>query len=118
MHILCRKQILAFFLVISLSTTLVCCNMDDEEDKKFYWEQTKCADPWGTGENYSNQVTLRVLENFLAERGIDVLEIIFDNNSTLDILCESCGCGTGQRIILTVPESDVMELQDLGFRKV
>ncbi len=110
MNILCRKHVVAFFLVLSLSLTLVCCDNDDGEQDIFYWEQTKCADPWGTGENDSNQVTFSELENFLEENGIEVLEITFDNDSTLDTFCESCGCGTGQRIIVTVAESDVMGL--------
>ena len=117
MDIFFRKQIVTFFLVLPLSLTLVCCDKDNGELDKFYWEQTKCADPWGTGENDSNQVTFRELQNYLEENGIEVLEITFDNDSTLDIFCESCGCGTGQRIIVTVTESDVMELQGLGFKK-
>ena len=112
-----RKHIVAFFLLLSSALSLVCCD-NEEEDGGFYWEQTKCADPWGTGENDSNQATIRELEIFLKDNGIVVLGITFDNNSTLDVLCESCGCGTGQRIIVTVLESDAAEIQDLGFIEV
>ncbi|RKN75107.1 hypothetical protein D7Z94_25235 [Ulvibacterium marinum] len=106
-----------FLLPLILPTALVCCNKDDEAEK-FYWEQTKCSDPWGTGERDANPITIQALEQYLEDNDIEALRIMFDNKSALDALCESCGCGTGQRIIVTVPKSDETELQDLGFIKV
>ena len=85
-----------YFLVFILVVALIFVSCDkDEEGNQFYWEQSKCADPWGTGENDLNSDTTIALKEFLDDNGITALNIKFDNNSTLDILCESCGCGTG-----------------------
>ena len=104
------------FLIFFLALILVSCDKD-EEVKQFYWEQTKCADPWGTGQNDLNSDTAIALNEFLEDNGITALDIKFDSNSTLDVLCESCGCGTGQRILIVVPETDEEEVENLGFVK-
>lgn len=108
-----NSSIFPFFF---LALIFISCDKD-EEGKLFYWEQTKCADPWGTGQNDVNSETTIALKEFLDDNDIAALNIQFDNNSTLDVLCESCGCGTGQRILVMVPESDEEELENLGFVK-
>ena len=104
------------FLIFFLALILVSCDKE-EEGNQFYWEQTQCADPWGTGGNDLNSDTVIALIDFLDDNGITALDIKFDSNSTLDVLCESCGCGTGQRILIVVPGSDKEEIENLGFVK-
>ncbi|WP_181163634.1 hypothetical protein [Pontibacter mangrovi] len=87
----------------------------EESSTQFYWEQTKCSDPWGTGENNTNTETVLAVTKYLEDEGISVLNVEFDNNSELDSLCESCGCGTGKRILLIVPEQDYSDIESLNF---
>ncbi len=77
----------------------------------FYWNQTKCADPWHTGEGNTNEETIAALNTYLQQAGIIVLVIDFDNNSPLNTLCEACNCGTGQRLLVQVTAGyrDTME---------
>lgn len=107
------------FLVLSLIAILIFTSCGKDEDgRQYYWEQTKCSDPWGTGENDSNLDTTNALKDFLKDNSINILSINFDNNSTLDVRCESCGCGTGQRMLISVPELDEEKIENLGFLKV
>lgn len=118
LNTLLRKNDIMFFLLpLILPIAFVCCNKRDEAEK-FYWEQTKCSDSRGTGESDANPIIIQALEQYLEDNDIEALRIIFDNISALDALCESCGCGIGQRIIVSVPKSNKTELQDLGFIKV
>ena len=94
------------------------CNKDDDSSKKenqFYWNQTKCADPWNTGQNNSNEETKIAVKTYLLNNNINVLNLDFDTNSPLDIYCESCACGTGQRIIVEVKDSDIHKMDELDF---
>ena len=94
------------------------CNSDDNSngsETKFFWNQTKCGDPWNTGGNNSNEETEIGVRKYLESEDITVVSLNFDNNSPLEIECESCGCGTGQRIIVEVGNSDISEMENLGF---
>lgn len=120
-----HKLILIGKLKLILLSTLLCSSIliflscdKDNRKMEFYWEQTKCSDPWGTGQNDTNMETSTALKEFLDLKGITPINIKFDNNSKLDVFCESCGCGTGKRIILEVLESDESEILLLGFKKV
>lgn len=92
-----------------------CNDRDDGPLFEFAWDQTKCADPWGTGENSSNAETENALSIYLEQNGVSIENIEFINDSELDSACESCGCGTGQRIIITITEEYISQTQSLGF---
>jgi hypothetical protein len=93
------------FYLIPLFLTFAACDNDNPEEI-YFWQQTKCADPWETGENDPNPETILAIDEVLKEEGIKRLNIHFDNNSSPDISCESCGCGTGQRILVTGNDTD------------
>ncbi|MGB5819575.1 MAG: hypothetical protein WBG90_08825 [Saonia sp.] len=99
---------------VILMIVLISCDKDDENNR-FYWNQTKCADPWNTGENDSNEQTSIAISDFLEKEQITVLNLNFDSQSPLDSLCESCSCGTGQRIIIDVENADASKMKDLDF---
>ena len=80
-----------------------------------FWNQTKCADPWNTGENSSNTETENAVTQYLDIENVIVISLSFDNNSPLSTDCESCNCGTGQRIIVEVNNNDISEMENLGF---
>ena len=89
------------------------CNSDDDSNDSetiFFWNQTACGEPWNTGGNNSNEETQVAVTQYLESEDITVNSLGFDNNSPLDIRCESCGCGTGQRIIVGVGVSDISKI--------
>jgi hypothetical protein len=95
--------------------TLACQDRDDGPLIEMAWDQTKCADPWGTGEGDSNVETEAALLAYLEAREIFVERVRFAEDSTLDALCEACICGTGQRILVLADGSFVGALRDIGF---
>jgi hypothetical protein len=94
------------------------CNNDDDSngnETSFFWNQTKCADPWNTGENNSNGETEIAVTEYLESENITILSLNFDNDSPLATDCEACDCGTGQRIIVNVNDSDISKMEELEF---
>jgi hypothetical protein len=81
-----------------------------------YYDQTKCADPWHTTENSINNATMDSLELYLLSQNISVFDISFNDESILEKTCKSCGCGTGQRIIVTCLSIDSEKLKNIGFK--
>ena len=81
-----------------------------------YWDQTKCADPWHTTQNSTNNATIDSLESYLLRQDVSIYDISFNNESVLAINCKSCGCGTGQRIIVTCMAVDTGKLKNIGFK--
>jgi hypothetical protein len=105
-----------FLLLISLGLIMFSC--DKETDiSRFYWNQTKCSDPWKTGEINSNTQTIEAVKDFLENKDIFLIEVDFDNNSPLDSTCKSCGCGTGQRVVVDVMKKDNKKMENLNFYK-
>jgi hypothetical protein len=94
-----------------------CINNDGstKNETRFYWNQTKCADPWNTGENDPNEETEIAVKTYLENENVSIQKLDFDNNSPLSTICESCGCGTGQRIIVDVTDSDISKMTALNF---
>jgi len=94
------------------------CNNDDNSNREetlFFWNQTKCADPWNTGENSSNTETENAVTEYLENENVTVISLNFDTNSPLITGCEACSCGTGQRIIVEVNTSDISKMEELEF---
>lgn len=111
-------KIRTFPIILMTIISVWSCDQDIDKNEAqidFYWDQTKCSDPWGTGENDSNLETEAALMGYLKNEGIGVIDIEFNNNSELDPGCESCGCGTGQRIIISVNEEDESKMVELKF---
>lgn len=94
---------------------MACEDRDDGPLIEMAWDQTKCADPWGTGEGDSNGETEAALLGYLQAREIFVERVRFVEDSNLDVLCEACICGTGQRILVLANGSDVGALTEIGF---
>ena len=111
------KNIFVLFSILILFSFYGCDKNDESMENKvlFYWNQTKCADPWNTGENDSNEQTKIAVKEYLENENIGIQNLDFDTNSPLDVLCESCGCGTGQRIIVKVSNSDISKMEELNF---
>ncbi|MGB5237284.1 MAG: hypothetical protein WBN59_06580, partial [Flavobacteriaceae bacterium] len=111
------RRIIYIFIFLFLCTFFGCNSDDNPFDTEvlFYWNQTKCADPWNTGQNDSNEETEIAVKAYLIDENVRINKLNFDANSPLDVFCESCGCGTGQRILVEVSKSDVSKMKQLGF---
>ncbi len=105
------------YLLLILITYTNCEDTDDQNnDIIFYWDQTGCLDPWGTGKNDANSETSEALKEFLENKGVTVLEISFEDQSTGLLMCESCACTTGLKIFVKAPSSNKRTLEELGFK--
>ena len=105
--------LIGLFILITYS-----CNNDDDSNINetiFFWNQTKCADPWYTGENNSNAEIEIAVKEYLENENIIMINLGFDTNSPLPTKCEACDCGTGQRIIVAVKNTEESKMEELGF---
>ncbi len=107
------KTFKLIFPFILLFTFLSCQDCDD--DISMIYIETKCADPWQTGEGNSDDEVLTAVEDYLSDLDIDFddLEIYFDETYAED--CEACVCTSGRVIRLEAEEDQVDELQVEGF---
>lgn len=110
------------FILILISASVSCEtseNTNVDNGIGYYWEQTKCSDPWGTTEADSNSVVISALKNYLNDNGVPKVEVIdFDNTlSDGEITCDACHCPTGVRIIMEVPGNQSGKMEGLGFAK-
>lgn len=107
------KIIFCLLFVLFLS----CSDSDDiGNGVTFYWEQTGCADPWGTGPNNSNIETGDALETYLKGEDIRVIDVVgFEN--TLGEGCYACHCTTGILIYVEVPSYEEAKMAELGFKR-
>jgi hypothetical protein len=96
-----------------------CLPVDSATIKKnlaeYYWLQTKCSDPWHTGEMHSDEETYDSLMAYLAGQGITPGYASISYDSTLAEDCESCMCRTGNIIFNYVSVEDSAVLGQLGF---
>lgn len=110
-----------FFLVL-LSTGSSCENDDNTivNGVNFYWEQTKCSDPWNTSEADSNSRVISAIMEYLEENGVSNVEIIDFENTLSDgeLTCDACHCPTGIRILLKVVANESERMEELGFAKL
>ena len=102
------------FASLVLSIGLFSC---DEEPVTMIYDQTKCADPWGMGENVPNVNTAQAVTlYFFDTHGVilDNVDLVFETGFAQ--ACEACICTTGNRIRVTLAdEDDVAVLEDEGF---
>ena len=114
------KNMAQFIIVLIAMFILGSCEKEEVEDGiLFYWNQTGCADPWGTDERDSNKETGAAIKAYLKGEGISAVDIIgFENILEEGVVgCDSCFCITGIRIIVEVPDSDEAKMLALGFSK-
>jgi hypothetical protein len=105
-----------FFLAFSISIS----SCDHEIGQNvYYWDQTKCSDPWNTGENDSEAKTATALRTYFDSLDIHVLEVNFENISEEGkVSCDACPCLSGIRILISIPNNDHQKGIDVGFKKV
>ncbi|PIE99917.1 MAG: hypothetical protein CR994_08720 [Maribacter sp.] len=114
-----------YFTTLLILNLSVCASCEDNDDStvngvEFYWEQTKCLDPWNTNESHSDSTVRSALTGYLKENGVSKIETIdFENTlSQGELTCDACNCPTGIRIILKVPANESEKIEELGFAKL
>ena len=106
------KFFLAFFISISSCDNEIGQNL-------YYWDQTKCSDPWNTGENDSESKTVTALRKYFDSLDVHVSKINFENRSKEgEVSCDACPCLSGIRILISIPDNDHQKVIDVGFKKV
>lgn len=80
--------------------------------KWLYYNQTQCADKWGS---YTNNEDLKLkITEYFDSKGIDVYDIEIFSNGTPDA-CLDCTCKTGRRIKLKIMKRNLDEMKEEGF---
>ena len=102
-------------ILLLFAFILACEDRDDGPLFEFAWDQTQCADPWGTGAGSTEAETEAAVVAYLEGEGISVEQVAFLADAETDAACEACDCGTGIRIIVTVPSPSVTPMRVLGF---
>ena len=112
------------YQVLFFLTLTNCAHNDDlvineNQEGLFYWDQTLCADPWGTGEQDSDSETAIALRNYLKDNDVEVIDLGFKNIKEEGVLtCQSCQCFTWSRIIVQTNEEHYSKIEELGFTKL
>ncbi len=107
------------FLILILFSLGGACSPDEIDDTVvFYWEQTKCSDPWGTTGNDSQSKTRGAIISFLTENGIYYVNVVnFEDTISNGVNCDACICPTEIDIIVEVNEKYDEEMDTLGFKR-
>jgi len=97
-------------LLLTLALFLQCSKSG--KTKWLYYNQTQCADKWGS---YTNNEDLKLkITEYFDSKGIDVFDIEIFSNGTADA-CLDCTCRTGKRIKLKIMKRDLDEMKEEGF---
>lgn len=82
----------------------------------FYYEQTKCSDPWETSGDDS--VTLENVASYLNAHDLYIAGLSIEQTSAGDASCAACSCKTGKIIYATTLNSDNQKksYEDIGFK--
>ncbi|HKK12040.1 MAG TPA: hypothetical protein VJ945_04375 [Flavobacteriaceae bacterium] len=104
-------------LLVIFSFTYSCTSDKINDAIVFYWEQTKCSDPWGTTDNDSQSDTKSAIISFLSENGVeDVNKISFENTSPEGtVTCDACNCLNGILILIEIEMAQAAKMEALGF---
>lgn len=115
-----KDKLFRSIFVLSFSVFVGCSDSDDMENgTAFYWEQTGCADPWGTRPNDSNKKISAALQTYLKGKGISESHVVgFENTLKVgESTCYACHCPTGTLIYVEVPHGDGAKMEELGFKR-
>lgn len=102
-----KRLILILLLIVLLGSC------DKTPEKAFVYSQTQCADKWGYGQ--TDGETMTKLRTYLISKQIVVTSIAIIYPVGDMVVCQACGCPTGKRFKVTVPEEDELKLKAEGF---
>ncbi|MET2984847.1 hypothetical protein [Aureibaculum conchae] len=107
------------FLIAMFIIYTNCTSNDDNSIDQFYWNQTACSDPWGTGNSNSENETKLALIDFLETKEVSIIKTRFENYfKDGELPCLACHCKTGIRIFITVDKKYTAKMIELAFTKL
>ena len=108
------KFLVKLLFIIPILLTFYSCQKEKKVED-YYWVETKCADPWNTGENNTDSEVENSVIDYLKNENIKVFDITINHEQGLIEFCEACNCKTGRRIIVSVDNEN--KIQGIGFEK-
>ncbi len=100
-------------ITIVIATTIISC------EKLYntiwvYYDETKCANSWGTNENTLENERIKAVEEYFEDKGVKIFAVEITKDGTLEF-CRACHCRTGNRIKCKIKESDLSKMEKEGF---
>lgn len=81
------------------------------------YAQTRCADPWGYGDDGSAIAVEYALRDFFASNGVVINTVTITGTTEPVTTCAACSCPTGKTIYALVNSADSSALTSVGFFK-
>ena len=81
------------------------------------YAQTRCADPWGYGDDGSAIAVEYALRDFFASNGVVINTVTITGTTEPVTTCAACNCPTGKTIYALVNSADSATLTSVGFFK-
>ncbi len=81
----------------------------------YYYNGTQCADPWGTW--YTIEENKAQLKSFLTKQKIEWKSIRIKVDTSLEEVCEGCGCTNGLTYYVTVKKRFSEKIENIGFKR-
>jgi hypothetical protein len=82
---------------------------------KFFYEETKCADPWSANGQSSTTEPEALLEDYLTNLDIKYTDFQVTLDGTAPTNCPACTCTTGRIFRLEAEDEYKDKLLNLGF---
>ncbi|MEM7162637.1 MAG: hypothetical protein AAF487_09395 [Bacteroidota bacterium] len=110
------KNVFSVKVLCFISCILMFCACQKEKKAEdYFWIESKCANPWNTGESNTSAEVQNTVIAFLENENIEVFDIYISEEQDLIQTCEACTCTTGRRIVVSVDKKK--KIEDLGFMK-
>ena len=110
---------LTIFLALLIALFLTSCQDNENPiNADLFWEQTACADPWGTNSNSTEAEIKEAIEEYFVAQKLFGARFVAIETVSSGPFCESCGCPSGKRIYVSAPLAEQEKLIQLGFIKL
>ncbi len=110
-----KKYLLIAAVIFSAAATIFSCSKKNNDNELVMsYNQTKCADAWGSPANDS--LTLVNVNNYLDGLGLYKIAVAIIPVNVADT-CAACSCKTGKVIYVTTSNSSTIkaQYQAIGF---
>lgn len=81
------------------------CKKDDDSTI-FYWNETKCSDPWDIKSSSAEKEMQLAIERYLKDEKVKIQDIEFKIDTSKVQECEACNCTAGKVMVVNVPWAD------------
>ena len=99
-----------YLFLLLFSSALLTQSCNKEEKEWVVWFETYCADPWFGNPNQSAAINA-----YLENEGIEVFNVLKNNNLYLPQSCSECDCRNGNVFRVRILSEDVEAAKALGF---